>query len=66
MENNFQRVGSISNAHVGREFEEAAVIAEVFNKTTRTTLPGAGNLLEAFEDVRRQHMKEHKDEESKA
>jgi hypothetical protein len=24
MENNFQRVGSISNAHVGREFEEAA------------------------------------------
>jgi len=24
MENNFQRVGSISNAHVGREFEESA------------------------------------------
>ena len=24
MENNFQRVGSISNTHVGREFEEAA------------------------------------------
>jgi hypothetical protein len=24
MENNFQRIGSISNAHVGREFEEAA------------------------------------------
>jgi hypothetical protein len=24
MENKFQRVGSISNAHVGREFEEAA------------------------------------------
>ncbi|HEX8922011.1 MAG TPA: hypothetical protein VF766_11075 [Pyrinomonadaceae bacterium] len=24
MENNFQRVGSISNAHAGREFEEAA------------------------------------------
>ena len=24
MENNFQRVGAISNAHVGREFEEAA------------------------------------------
>lgn len=40
MENIFQRVGSISNAHVGREFEEAAVIAEVFNKTTRTTPAG--------------------------
>ena len=24
MENNFQRVGSVSNAHAGREFEEAA------------------------------------------
>jgi hypothetical protein len=24
MESNFQRVGAISNAHVGREFEEAA------------------------------------------
>jgi hypothetical protein len=24
MENNFQRLGSISNTHVGREFEEAA------------------------------------------
>ena len=24
MENNFQRVGSISNAHVGKEFEDAA------------------------------------------
>jgi hypothetical protein len=24
MENNFQRVGSVSNTHVGREFEEAA------------------------------------------
>ena len=24
MENNFQRIGSISNTHVGREFEEAA------------------------------------------
>jgi hypothetical protein len=24
MENNFQRIGSVSNTHVGREFEEAA------------------------------------------
>jgi hypothetical protein len=33
--NNFQRVGSISNAHVGREFEEAA----------RVFLAGTGILL---------------------
>lgn len=26
MANNFQRVGAISNAHVGREFEEAALL----------------------------------------
>src|SRR5258708_39592121 len=26
MENNFQRIGAISNAHVGREFEKAAKV----------------------------------------
>ena len=31
MKNNFQRVGSISNTHAGREFEEAAQL--FFSKT---------------------------------
>ena len=31
MKNNFQRIGSISNTHVGREFEEAAQL--FFSKT---------------------------------
>ena len=38
MENNFQRVGSISNTHVGRDFEEAA---RLFFVTTGINLQAA-------------------------
>ena len=38
MKNNFQRVGSISNTHVGREFEEAARL--FFAKTGISLKPG--------------------------
>ena len=37
MQNNFQRIGSISNAHVGREFEEAA---QLFFAKTGISLEG--------------------------
>lgn len=38
MENNFQRVGSISNSHVGKEFEEVARL--FFAETGITLRPG--------------------------
>ena len=38
VENNFQRVGSVSNSHVGREFEEAARL--FFSETGVLLQPG--------------------------
>jgi hypothetical protein len=38
MKNNFQRVGSISNTHVGKEFEQAAqLFSERLAFSSRTT-----------------------------
>jgi len=43
MKNNFQRVGSISNTHAGREFEEAAQL--FFSKTGISLQPGLSALV---------------------
>src|SRR5260370_13568834 len=43
MEKNFQRIGSISNAHAGREFEEAAQL--FFAETGVALQPGFSVLL---------------------
>ncbi|MDT4953140.1 MAG: hypothetical protein QOJ02_1278 [Acidobacteriota bacterium] len=52
MENNFQRIGSISNTHAGREFEEAARL--FFAKTGILLQPGFS------EDVGYKIKKPHK------
>ncbi len=43
MQKNFQRIGSISNAHAGREFEEAAQL--FFTETGVALQPGFSVLL---------------------
>jgi hypothetical protein len=51
MENNFQRVGSVSNTHVGREFEEAA---QVFFAATGVSLQSGFSAPVGFK-VKRSH-----------